>query len=87
VNEETKYELSTHAARRVTERRIELQWIEKTLAEPDQDIPDDLDPSVRHALKRIDETGSRVLRVVYNAHVQPVRVIPVHFDRRMRGKL
>jgi len=39
-----------------------------------------------HALGRIAERDGRVLRVVYNALVQPPRIVTAYFDRRERGK-
>ncbi|EAZ93103.1 DUF4258 domain-containing protein [Crocosphaera chwakensis] len=45
-----------------------------------------------HAKKRLDERsipefGNRVLRVVYKPTENPIKVITVHFDRSMKGKL
>jgi len=42
--------------------------------------------TLRHALARIAERGDRVLRVVYNASVNPPRVVTAYFDRRQRGR-
>jgi hypothetical protein len=81
------YVLSRHAQRRVDRRQIRVEWIAETLKDPDRVDPDRQDPTVRHALKKIPEMEHRVLRVVYNPTVQPVRVVSVHFDRRLRGKL
>ncbi len=44
-------------------------------------------PDLRHALGRIPEHGDRVLRVIYNVGVDPVRIVTVYFDRKMRDKL
>jgi hypothetical protein len=56
------------------------------LAEPEWTEPDAAKPGVMHAFLRIAERNHRVLRVVYNRSVRPVRVITVYFDRRMRGR-
>lgn len=77
--------LSEHAARRVRERGIEIRWIRTALTDPDRNVPDVLDPTARHALKRIPEMEDRVLRVIYNAETQPLRVISAYFDRRLKG--
>ena len=69
------------------ERKIEPHWIEMTLAEPDRQEQDPVDPIARHALKRIEEMDNRILRVVYNSTTTPIRVISAYFDRRMKGKL
>lgn len=39
-----------------------------------------------HAFLRIAERNYRVLRVVYNPSVHPLRVITVYFDRRLKGR-
>ena len=69
------------------ERKIEPHWIEMTLAEPDRHEQDTVDPTARHALKRIEEMDNRVLRVVYNTATTPLRIISAYFDRRLKGKL
>jgi hypothetical protein len=53
----------------------------------DQCEADPTDADAKHALKVIPEMGNRVLRVVYNETVAPVRIISVFFDRSMRGRL
>jgi hypothetical protein len=73
--------------RRLERRQIRPEWIAAALQSPDRTDPDKFDPAVRHALKKIPEMDNRVLRVVYNSSVQPLRVISVHFDRRLRGTL
>jgi hypothetical protein len=82
-----EFELSDHARRRVQSRHIRVEWIEAALASPDALESDRIDPSAVHALKKIAAMEDRVLRVVYNPGVTPLRIISVHFDRRMRGKL
>ena len=85
--ESVEYQLSEHAEKRILERKIEPQWLEMTLAEPDRLEQDLIDPTASHALKRIDEMDNRVLRVVYNTATTPIRIISAYFDRRMKGKL
>ena len=53
---------------------------------PERIESDAYDPSLMHALASIEERDQRVLRVVYNASVDPVRVVTAYFDRRQRGK-
>jgi hypothetical protein len=45
------------------------------------------DPALESRLRKIPEFGDRVLRVVLNTQVVPVRVVSVYFDRTMKGKL
>ena len=63
-----------------------MAWIERALAEPDWTQADPAKPGLMHAFLRVAERKDRVLRVVYNPSVHPVRVITVYFDRRMRGR-
>ncbi|MEW6688581.1 MAG: DUF4258 domain-containing protein [Pseudomonadota bacterium] len=81
-----RYELTAHAATVIAERGIAAGWVERVLAQPERTEPDGADPALTHALARIAERDHRVLRVVYNAGVDPHRVITAYFDRRERGK-
>lgn len=82
------YQLTDHAQKRITERAIPLEWIERTLFNPQKKIePDKIDPELSHAFATISEFGDRVLRVVYNHRESPWEVITIHFDRKMKGKL
>jgi hypothetical protein len=82
-----KYELSQHARDSIAEREIRLGWIERVLAAPTRRQPDRRDPALEHRLGVIDEFGGRVLRVVVNLSVIPIRVVTVYFDRKLKGKL
>ena len=79
--------LSAHAKTVITERSIQIEWVERVLSDPDKTEPDSDDPGLTHALGRIPEHGDRVLRVVYNASTKPVRIVTAYFDRAMRNKL
>ncbi len=46
-----------------------------------------LDDSLEHRLGKIVEYGNRVLRVVYNKDTEPIKLITVYFDRKMKGKI
>jgi hypothetical protein len=83
----SKYVLSSHAKAVVAARSIKLEWLERVLANPERVEPDKGDPDLKHALGRIPEHGGRVLRVVYNSVVKPIRVVTVYFDRVQRNKL
>ena len=83
---DTSYDLTSHAATVIAARSIELRWITRVLMKPERTEPDPYDPSLTHSLASIEERDQRVLRVVYNASVDPVRVVTAYFDRRQRGK-
>lgn len=46
-----------------------------------------VDPDIVHHLRTIEACEDRVLRVLYNEAVSPVRIVSVFLDRRMKGKL
>jgi hypothetical protein len=82
-----KYELSDHARIRMRERGIEPAWLERAIAKPDRREPDEDDPAMEHRLAAIAEQGYRVLRVVCDPRVTPLKIVTIHFDRSMKGKL
>jgi hypothetical protein len=82
-----KYELTKHAQKVLAEREIAVEWMERTLNEPELRLPDTDDPKVERRYRRIPEFGGRVLRVAVNSGVEPNRVVSVFFDRTMKGKL
>jgi hypothetical protein len=82
------YELTAHAQESLNKRNnIRLEWLERVLEQPQLVEADAVDSALEHRLGRIDEFDRRVLRVILNSQVEPVRVITVFFDRAMRGKL
>ena len=78
--------LTAHAEVVITERNIQLCWIQQVLACPEKIEADDVDHDLIHALGKIAEHGDRVLRVVHSRSF-PTRIITVYFDRSVRGKL
>lgn len=74
------YTLTEHAEKRLWRRRIAPEWIAATLDHPARTENDHDDPDLAHALRPIPERGFRVLRVVYNETVEPVRVVTAYFD-------
>lgn len=83
---EYRYELTAHAAAVIAERGIESAWVERVLRAAERVHADRSDPTLTHALGRIEERDQRVLRVVYNASASPPRVVTAYFDRRQRGE-
>jgi hypothetical protein len=82
-----RYELSHHAFVRLQERKIELAWVEQAIIKPKRTEPDPDDPALEHRLAAIPERDYRVLRVVCDPRVTPLKILTVHFDRSMKGKL
>jgi len=82
-----EFDLTKHAEYVIKRRGIPLRSIEYVLANPLAIEPDKVDPDLEHRLGRVVEYGNRILRVVVNATVKPIRVITVFWDRRVRNKL
>jgi hypothetical protein len=84
---QSPFVISAHAAVAIAERNIDDAWIKGVMRKPERVEADKTDPELRHALGRIAERDGRVLRVVYNHTVTPVRVVTAYFDRSMRKRL
>lgn len=81
------FTLTKHAQRVLAERGIPLAWVERTLDAPERREADPSNSVLERRYRRIPERDGRVLRVVVDAAVDPVRVVSVFFDRRMKGRL
>jgi hypothetical protein len=81
------FTLSQHASdelQKAGRTQITLEWIQRTLENPDYSDRDDRTKTIR-VWKRIPEYGNRALRVVYNPDTEPITVVTVFFDRRYKG--
>ena len=74
------YVLTEHAQKRLRKRKIAIEWIAATLENPARTENDPDDPELAHALRAIPERGFRVLRVIYNESVVPVRIVTAYFN-------
>jgi len=81
------YDLTKHAQKVLEERKITIEWIERTLFQPELILSDPDDDSLERCFRCIPEFDNRVLRVIVNKTVDPPRVVSVFFDRQMKGKL
>ena len=75
-------ELSAHARDMLVERGIREGWLRTTIESPDSEEVD-AEGNI-HYLKAIPEHGGRVLRVIVNPNTEPVKVVTLFFDRRLR---
>ena len=82
-----EYLLTAHAVDAMEQRKISREWLEYVLSAPTQRTPDLVDPSLEHWLRMIPEHDNRVLRVIVNIQVHPMRVVTLYFDRTVRGLL
>lgn len=82
------YDLTDHARESLRKRpTIRLEWVERILQQPERVEPDSVDAELEHRLGRIPESAGRVLRVIVKKTANPLRIITVYFDRKMRRKL
>ena len=79
------YYLTNHANDALVKRKIPLVWLERTLFAPEWTEKDRIDNELEHRLARIPEFGGRVLRIIVNPTVKPLRIISVYFDRRRKN--
>jgi hypothetical protein len=82
-----KFFLTKHAKTVLKEREIDIAWCEQVLNSPERVEVDPDEAELEHRLGRIPERGGRVLRVVVNKTVRPIRVVTLYFDRTMLRKL
>ena len=75
-----------HALQRMAKRQLRQEWIERVIANPSQIEPDETDSALEHRLAAVPELADRVLRVIVTKD-EPTRVITVHLDRKLKGKL
>lgn len=82
------YRLTEHARESLRKRpSIRVEWVERVLQQPERVEPDGVDPELEHRLGRIQESEGRVLRVIVKKGTNPLRIITVYFDRKMRRQL
>lgn len=74
------YELSGHTKDMLKERKIDEQWVWRTIQTGQKKKSND---GNIHFIKAIKERDGRVLRVIVNPYVNPKRIVTVFFDRRL----
>jgi len=77
-----KYELSKHAKDVISNREIDITWVEDVLSSPTK--TDVISKTEIHFYKSIIDASNKCLKVVVN----PVneKIITAYFDRNMRKK-
>ncbi|TMJ03730.1 MAG: DUF4258 domain-containing protein [Alphaproteobacteria bacterium] len=64
----------------------QTEWIDGAARNPDWSAADPKDARLERRVRRIDDFGGRVLRVVCDETDETIRVISVMFDRNARRK-
>jgi hypothetical protein len=65
--------LTDHARKRCVQRKIEVDWIRQALNQYLRITNDADDDSLVHVFYPVPERGFRVLRVIYNETVEPMK--------------
>lgn len=81
------YRLTVHAKDRIAQRRIVLEWISRTLQNPQKLEPNPLKTNLTQVYREIPEYNNNVLKVVDDSNEIPWLIITVHFERKYKGKL
>ncbi len=77
-----QFRLSEHAADMLRERNIEKTWVQFALDNPEtKEIRED---GTIHYICSVENHRGKYLRVVVNPNYEPIRVVTVFFDRRIR---
>ena len=76
-----------HGEAMLVERNILRAWVEDTIAEPDEVMPDPSKFRAWRAFRTIPERDGRVLRVVYTESEGKIRIITAFFDRARRRRV
>lgn len=80
------YEFTLHARQRMLKRQIRQEWVDRVLSRPGRIEPDETDAGLEHRLGSVPELAGRVLRVIVSK-TEPMRVITMHLDRKLKGQL
>jgi len=71
-----QFSLTEHARKRILQRGIKLEWIERPLAYPERIENEADDNELVHALIRIPERGFNALRVIFIGLTQILCLAP-----------
>ena len=73
-----------HAETMLVERGIDREWVEQTVAEPDEVEPDPRRTGITLAFRAIGQREGRILRVAYAETDEEIRIVTTYFDRARR---
>jgi len=78
-----KFNLTSHAEKRIQRRKIKPEWVAAALEHPARTENDHDDANLIHALLPIPEKNFQVLRVIYNETTEPVNIVTAYFDEKV----
>lgn len=71
--------LTEHAKKRLAQRKVRIEWVERAVTDPLRTEPDSDDQELIHALLYIPERF-KVLRVIYKESTTPHLIITAYFE-------
>ncbi len=77
--------LTRHAETKLQERRLKMEWVERTVRDPLWVEPEPRDKTVERRFAKIEEFDGRTLRVACVETENVIRVITALFDRDARS--
>lgn len=80
--------LTNHAIQQMNKRQIREIWIKQVLIDPiiiEQD-PKDFELKWAFGAITCDDGSIRILKVVYNDQVTPLKIVTLHFDRNAKNR-
>lgn len=76
--------ITTHCATVMSERLIDLAWVERTVRTPDWVVQDPSGPPTERRYGTVPEREHRILRVVCLENDVEIRIITAFLDRKAR---
>lgn len=76
--------LTNHARTAVTERTLDLAWVERTALQPEWTEPEPSDPTLERRFRAVPERDGRILRVVCGEDDATITIVTAFLDRRAR---
>ena len=73
-----------HANVALTERLLDIAWVERTAREPEWTEPDPADPTLERRFRAVPERDGRILRVVCGEDDATIVIVSAFLDRRAR---
>ncbi len=76
--------LTDHANVALTERSLDLAWVERTARMPEWSEPEPTDPTLERRFRDVPERDGRILRVVCGEDDATIVIVTAFLDRRAR---
>jgi len=78
-----QYNLSSHAQKRLLQRKIQNKWLEVAFDNYIRSIVDEYDNNLIHIYYPVPEKGYKVLHVIYNEETIPFTIVTAFFENEV----